>query len=72
MTATLDAPTIQQDHEVSRANAEARLRDLAAMSQALSTRAARKIFWEDNESEIRDLFRIETHRGNAWAKEFLP
>ncbi len=58
--------------EVSRRDAEARLQELSTQASALSSRGARKTFWDIHELEILNLSRMETRRGSAWVKDFLP
>lgn len=75
---TIFSPTIEEQAaeagltELRRREAEDRLNTLAAMCDALGSRGARKTFWEEYQMEIIHLSRIETHKGIAWTKHFLP
>jgi hypothetical protein len=75
---TLFSPAIEEQAtaaqlaEIRRSDAEDRLNTLAAMCDALGSRGARKMFWEEYSEEIIHLSRVETHKGIAWTKHFLP
>jgi hypothetical protein len=77
-TMTIFSPTVEEQAttaelaEIRRQGAEERLVELQAMTAALTTRAARKEFWNQYGEEIVDLSAIESHKGTRWIHAFLP